>query len=342
MMAQIEKNKSLKEFNTFGIDAHARYFINITTPEALQELLQTDIFKNEKHLILGGGSNVLFLNDFEGLIIKVSLKGMEIVDQDDETISLKVAAGEIWHDVVMHCVQNNWGGIENLSLIPGTMGAAPIQNIGAYGVEIKEVIKEVEVIDLKNGSKHIIKHDECRFGYRESVFKSEWKEKYFISSVTLTLRTKRHQLNRSYGAINDTLQQMNVTTPSIQTISEAVVHIRQSKLPDPRVIGNAGSFFKNPTITQEHYELIKKINPTAPSYPTVNQEVKVPAGWLIEQCGWKGKKINEVGVHAQQALVLVNYGSGNGKEIFELSQKISASVKEKFNVTLTPEVNIIA
>ncbi len=285
---------------------------------------------------------MLFMNDFDGLIMQVMLKGIEVIDQNDETITIRVAAGEVWHDVVMHCVQNNWGGIENLSLIPGTMGAAPIQNIGAYGVEIKEVIKEVEVIDLKTGEQRSITHDECRFGYRESAFKSEWKEKYFISSVTLTLRTKRHQLNMQYGAIADTLQHMHVTTPTIQTISDAVVHIRRSKLPDPRVIGNAGSFFKNPTITLEHYQSIKKINPTAPSYPTVNQEVKVPAGWLIEQCGWKGKKINDVGVHAQQALVLVNYGSGSGKEIFDLSQKISASVKEKFDITLTPEVNIIA
>ncbi len=341
-MPILEKNKSLRELNTFGIDAKAHYFAGIHTLQELRELLQSDVFKNERHLILGGGSNVLFMNDFDGLIMQVMLKGIEVIDQNDETITIRVAAGEVWHDVVMHCVQNNWGGIENLSLIPGTMGAAPIQNIGAYGVEIKEVIKEVEVIDLKTGEHRCITHDECRFGYRESAFKSEWKEKYFISSVTLTLHTKRHQLNMSYGAINDTLRQMNVITPSIQTISEAVVYIRQSKLPDPRVIGNAGSFFKNPTITQEHYQLIKNINPTAPSYPTVNQEVKVPAGWLIEQCGWKGKKINDVGVHAQQALVLVNYGSGSGKEIFELSRKIIESVKEKFNITLTPEVNIIA
>ena len=340
-MAMIEKNKRLKELNTFGIDAKASYFANISTSQELQELLKTDLYRNEKHLILGGGSNILFMNDFDGLIIKVAQKGIDVVRKDEERITIKVAAGENWNDVVMHCVQNDWGGIENLSLIPGTMGAAPIQNIGAYGVEIKEVIQEVETIDLQTGEMRTLLHEECRFGYRESAFKSAWGKKYFISSVTLTLSTKRHQINMSYGAIIDTLQQMNVTTPTIQTISQAVVHIRQSKLPDPRVFGNAGSFFKNPTITLDHYQSLQKINPTIPSYPTVNQEVKVPAGWLIEQCGWKGKKINEVGVHAQQALVLVNYGSGNGKEIFDLSQKIIASVKEKFNITLTPEVNII-
>jgi UDP-N-acetylmuramate dehydrogenase len=341
-MVKIEENKSLKPFNTFGIDVNAAYFVTVTSLQELQEVLSSTIYKNEKHLILGGGSNILFTNDFDGLIIKTALKGIEIVNETADTITIKVGAAEIWHDVVMHCVHNNWGGIENLSLIPGTMGAAPIQNIGAYGVEIKEVVEEVEAIDLITGEQKTFTHSECRFGYRESVFKNAFKEKYFISSVTLTLHTKRHQLNVSYGAISDTLNQMNISTPTIQSVSDAVVHIRESKLPDPRVLGNAGSFFKNPTITKEHFELIQKINPTTPSYQTVNQEVKVPAGWLIEQCGWKGKKINNVGVHSQQALVLVNYGNGNGREIFELSEKIYESVKEKFNIMLTREVNIIA
>ncbi len=340
-MVKIEENKSLKPLNTFGIDVKAAHFITISSLDQLEELFQTDVYRNEKHLILGGGSNVLFTNDFDGLIIKTALKGIEIINKTEETITIKVGAGESWHDVVMHCVQNNWGGIENLSLIPGTMGAAPIQNIGAYGVEIKNVIEEVAAIELANGAQKIFNNAECCFGYRESVFKSELREKYFISSVTLTLSTKRHQLNVSYGAINDTLKQMNITTPTIQSVSKAVVHIRESKLPDPRVHGNAGSFFKNPTITKNHFELLQKINPTIPSYATVNQEVKVPAGWLIEQCGWKGKKINNVGVHLQQALVLVNYGNGNGAEILALSEKICASVKEKFDITLTPEVNII-
>ncbi len=340
-MVKIEENKSLKPFNTFGIDVTASHFITITSIEQLQELMTTNLYKNEKHLILGGGSNMLFTKDFDGLVIKVDLKGIDIVDQTEENITINVASGEGWHELVMHCVKNNWGGIENLSLIPGLTGAAPIQNIGAYGVEIKNVIKEVYGIDLSTGESRSFNNVECCFGYRESVFKHALREKYFISSVTLTLTQKSHQFNVAYGAIHDTLKSMHITTPTVQSISDAVIAIRQSKLPDPRVIGNAGSFFKNPSITQQHYQSLQKSFPQIPCYPSVNQEVKVPAGWLIEQCGWKGKKIHDVGVHAHQALVLVNYGNGNGEEIFDLAMKISASVKEKFSITLTPEVNII-
>ncbi len=340
-MVSIEENKSLKPFNTFGIDVNAAYFTTITTLQELQEVLHSTIYKNEKHLILGGGSNMLFTKDFDGLIIKAALKGIDIVSENEETVTIKVASGEAWHELVLHCVKNNWGGVENLSLIPGLTGAAPIQNIGAYGVEIKNVIDKVHAIDLLTGELRIFKNEECCFGYRESVFKHELKEKYFISSVTLTLTKKSHQFNITYGAIHDTLKSMHITTPTVQSISDAVIAIRQSKLPDPRVIGNAGSFFKNPTITQQHYQSLQKSFPQIPFYPSVNQEVKVPAGWLIEQCGWKGKKINNSGVHAHQALVLVNYGNGNGEEIFDLAMKILASVKEKFSITLTPEVNII-
>jgi UDP-N-acetylmuramate dehydrogenase len=340
-MIQIEENKSLKPFNTFGMNVKAAHFITITSIDQLQELFQTDIYKNEKHLILGGGSNILFTKDFDGLIIKVDLKGIDIVGETEEHITIKAASGEVWHELVMYCVQNNWGGVENLSLIPGLTGAAPIQNIGAYGVEIKNVIKEVHGIDLSTGEPKSFNNEECRFGYRESVFKHELKEKYFISSITLTLTQKSHQFNIAYGALHDTLKSMRITTHTVQSISDAVIAIRQNKLPDPRVIGNAGSFFKNPSITLDQYQSLQKIFPLIPSYPSVNQEVKVPAAWLIEQCGWKGKKINEVGVHVHQALVLVNYGNGNGEEIFDLAMKILASVKEKFSITLTPEVNII-
>jgi UDP-N-acetylmuramate dehydrogenase len=341
MTVKIEEEKSLRPFNTFGIDVNAAYFATVTSPQDLGEVLSSTIYKNEKHLILGGGSNILFTKDFDGLVIKVDLKGIDIINENEEAITIQVASGEIWHELVMHCVKNNWGGIENLSLIPGLMGAAPIQNIGAYGVEIKNVIDEVHGIDLVTGERRVFKNEECRFGYRESVFKHELKEKYFISSITLTLTKKSHQFNISYGALQDTLKSMNNTTLTVQSISDAVIAIRQSKLPDPRVIGNAGSFFKNPTITQQHYQSLQKSFPSIPFYPSVNQEVKVPAGWLIEQCGWKGKKINNIGVHTHQALVLVNYGNGNGEEIFSLAMKIVASVKEKFNITLTPEVNII-
>jgi UDP-N-acetylmuramate dehydrogenase len=340
-MVKIEENKSLKPFNTFGIDVNAAYFVTVTSLQELQEILHSSICNNKKHLILGGGSNILFTKDFDGLIIKAALRGIDIVNENEETITIKVASGEVWHELVMHCVKNNWGGLENLSLIPGLTGAAPIQNIGAYGVEIKNVIDEVHGIDLSTGELRSFKNEECCFGYRESVFKHELKEKYFISSVTLTLTKKSHQFNITYGAIHDTLKSMNIITPTVQSISDAVIAIRQSKLPDPRVIGNAGSFFKNPTITPQHYQSLQKSFPQIPFYPSVNQEVKVPAGWLIEQCGWKGKKINNIGVHTHQALVLVNYGNGNGEEIFSLAMKIAASVKEKFNITLTPEVNII-
>lgn len=339
---KIEENKNLKPYNTFGIAATARYFCTISSLAELKELQQTNVYLQNKRLILGAGSNVLFLHDFDGLIIKTELKGINIVRENDKIITLEVAAGEAWHGFVLHCVKNNWGGIENLSLIPGLMGAAPIQNIGAYGVEVKDVIESVHGIDLLTGEERSFQADECAFGYRESIFKHTLKEKFFISSVTLTLSKKSHRINLQYGAIQDTLRQMNITEPTIQSVSNAVMTIRQSKLPDPRVIGNAGSFFKNPSISLHHYQSLQKNNPSIPNYPSVNQEVKVPAGWLIEQCGWKGKKINEVGVHTQQALVLVNYGNGNGAEIFSLAQKIIASVEEKFGVTLTPEVNIIA
>jgi UDP-N-acetylmuramate dehydrogenase len=341
-MINLEENKNLKPLNTFGIAASARYFCSISSIDELIELQQSVIYKTHKRLLLGGGSNVLFCKDFDGLVVLCNLKGIHLVRESDEHVTIQVASGEVWHHLVMHCVKNNWGGIENLSLIPGSTGAAPIQNIGAYGVEVKDVIETVHCIDLVSGVEHVFSNQQCKFGYRESVFKHEWKEKFFISSVTLTLTKKNHRINTQYGAIADTLRQMNVLIPTIQAVSDAVILIRRSKLPDPSVIGNAGSFFKNPSIMLDHYQSLQKNNPTIPNYPSVNQEVKVPAGWLIEQCGWKGKKFGEVGVHAQQALVLVNYGNAKGEEIFSIAQRIIESVKEKFGIILTPEVNIIA
>ncbi|MCU0368469.1 MAG: UDP-N-acetylmuramate dehydrogenase [Cyclobacteriaceae bacterium] len=338
---QIEENINLKPFNTFGIAVNARYFSKVSTAEELLELTQTPEFKNEKHLILGGGSNILFKSDFDGLIIKTELKGIEVIDESDEVVIIKVQSGELWHDLVLHCVNRQWGGIENLSLIPGTAGASPIQNIGAYGVELKDVLKEVEGIDLTTGEKLTFTNSECAFGYRDSIFKHQLKEKIFISSITLSLTKKNHLFNTSYGAIADTLKAMNVHEVSIQSISDAVIQIRKNKLPDPSQLGNAGSFFKNPVISFTHYQSLQKTFSTIPGYHSVNQEVKVPAGWLIEQCGWKGKRINHVGVHAHQALVIVNYDNATGEEIFDLAQQIISSVKQKFYITLTPEVNII-
>lgn len=340
-MIRIEENIRLKPYTTFGIESNARYFTRISSKEDFQELIKTKIYQKAPSLVLGGGSNILFTKDFDGLIIRDELKGISIVDETEAFINIKSLAGENWHELVLYCVQNNYGGVENLSLIPGTVGAAPMQNIGAYGVEMKEVVKEVEAIDRITGEVRTFTNEECRFGYRESVFKQELKEKYFISSVTLTLTKKNHSFNISYGAIQDTLKQMNITQSSLQSISDAVIRIRQSKLPDPTVTGNAGSFFKNPAITLHHYTELKNQYPEIPGYISENQLVKVPAGWLIEQCKWKGKRFNDAGVHAHQALVLVNYGHAKGEEIFQLAMNIKSSVKEKFNIDITTEVNII-
>lgn len=341
IMIQIQENISLQYFNTFGIDAKAKYFIEVSTDETLQELLHHTIFRNNKYLILGGGSNILFTKDFDGLVIKSAMMDIAVTTENDDFIFVRAGSGENWHTLVMYCLQNEWGGVENLSLIPGTVGAAPIQNIGAYGVEIQNVIENVSGVELSTGTLRIFTNSDCRFNYRESIFKQELKEKYFISSITLRLTKKKHQINTSYGAIQDILKQQNITDPTIQDVSVAVMSIRQSKLPDPRVIGNAGSFFKNPTVHEKEVKLIKKEYPSIPIYPIGNQNVKVAAGWLIEQCGWKGKRLGNIGVHPQQALVLVNYGNGKGEEIFQLAMKIQASVKDKFGITLAAEVNII-
>lgn len=339
-MISIREQVDLKPFNTFGIAANARYFVTITSTDELRELMTTDIFKTTPHLIIGGGSNLLLTRDADCLVIQVAIKGIEPVHEDDTTVTVRAGAGEVWHDFVMHCVARNWGGVENLSLIPGTVGAAPMQNIGAYGVEVREVINTVEGIDLSTGELRTFSNEQCEFGYRESIFKHAMKGKIFISSITLTLTKKNHNFTTSYGAIQETLQHMGVTFPTIQTISEAVIRIRSQKLPDPRLLGNAGSFFKNPTIAEEQYETLKSEYASMPGYKTENQEVKIPAAWLIEQCGWKGKRVGRAGVHAFQPLVLVNADNATGEEIWSLAMNIQASVKEKFGVTLQPEVNV--
>ncbi|MEQ8303446.1 MAG: UDP-N-acetylmuramate dehydrogenase [Cyclobacteriaceae bacterium] len=340
-MAKILENASLLPHNTMRIDAKARYFAEVTTTEDLQEILSSSAYQNMPRLVLGGGSNILFTKDFPGIVLKVSMRGMNVVKESEQNIWLKVAAGENWHELVMHCVTNDWGGIENLSLIPGTVGAAPMQNIGAYGVEIKDVVDQVEGIDLETGKPRVFSNAECEFGYRESVFKRGLREKYFISSVTLILSKINHRLNTTYGAIQETLTSLNVKSITIQAISEAVITIRKNKLPDPAVIGNAGSFFKNPTIDQLHFNSLKVTHPTVPHYQIDNQYVKIPAGWLIEQCGWKGKRVDDVGVHPLQALVLVNYSSKKGDAILSLAKDIQHAVLEKFGIELTPEVNIV-
>lgn len=340
-MIALEEAQSLKRLNTFHIDAKAQLLGAITSEHQAVELFRSQIYRSHPSLILGSGSNVLFTRDFNGLVIKNELKGIRVLKDADDYVTLKVASGELWHPFVVHCVQNEWGGIENLSLIPGTVGAAPMQNIGAYGVEIKETLVSVDAIERQTGDKRKFTTDECRLGYRESIFKSDLKEKFFISSVTLRLTKKNHHLNTSYGAIKDTLQQMNVQKVTIRDISDAVISIRRSKLPDPDDIGNAGSFFKNPVISQDQYLELKKDHPAMPGYFSENQSVKVPAAWLIEQDGWKGKRIGDAGVHSKQALVLVNHDNAKGDEIYSLAMKIQSSVKSRFNILLTPEVNII-
>lgn len=340
-MALLENNIDLKPYNTFGISVRALHFISIDTVTDLTSLIGTDLYRQNKRLILGGGSNVLLTKDFDGLVIYNAIRGIQKTAESDDHITLTIGSGELWHPFVLECVQNNWGGIENLALIPGTVGAAPMQNIGAYGVEVKEVVDKVEGIDLSSGHARSFTRDECRFGYRESIFKNDLKEKIFISSVTLSLTKKNHRLRTEYGTLNSTLQEMKISEPTIHSICQAVITIRQQRLPDPNVLGNSGSFFKNPTIPQSQYALLQKSYSKIPGYPSENQTVKIPAAWLIETCGWKGKKINRAGVHHQQALVLVNYGGATGEEILELSTKIQADVDKTFGIMLTPEVNVI-
>jgi UDP-N-acetylmuramate dehydrogenase len=337
----LQHNVDLFPYNTFGLHAQAKLFTAIGSVAESISLFQSDAFIKQKHFVLGGGSNILLTKDFDGLVVKVEIEGKEIISEDDSTITLRVGAGENWHQFVMYCVERNYGGIENLSLIPGTVGAAPMQNIGAYGVEIKKNILSVEAVEIATGDVRYFDNDACEFGYRESIFKQKLKDQFLISSITLRLTKKDHQFNISYGAIDETLKKFGSQTLSIKAISDAVIYIRSSKLPDPSRIGNAGSFFKNPSIQADLMDFIKKDFPTIPSYPSTDGLVKIPAAWLIEQCGWKGKTFGNIGVHQHQALVLVNYGGGEGEKIWQLAMKIKESVKEKFDITLQPEVNVI-
>jgi UDP-N-acetylmuramate dehydrogenase len=337
----IQQNVDLLPYNTFGISAVAKYFTTIKTIEDAKDLFASEIFKKEKHFILGGGSNILLTKDFDGLVVKVEIIGKEVVAEDDSNVTLLVGAGENWHQFVMYCVDKNYGGIENLSLIPGTVGAAPMQNIGAYGVEIKKNILGVEGVEIATGDVRFFDNESCHFGYRESIFKQEFRNQFLITRVTFKLTKKDHHYNITYGAIDETLKQLGTSTLSLKAISDAVIYIRSHKLPDPSRIGNAGSFFKNPSIQADLMDFIKKDYPSLPSFPSTDGLVKIPAAWLIEQCGWKGKTFDNIGVHQHQALVLVNYGGGKGEKIWELAMKIKESVKEKFNIALQPEVNVI-
>jgi UDP-N-acetylmuramate dehydrogenase len=337
----MQENFSLKPFNTFGVEAKAKYFIEINSVEELIETLKHSHTQTLPLLFLGGGSNLLFTQDFDGLAIKLNLKGIseEVLNENEVLVTAK--AGENWHEFVLFCLNKNYGGLENLSLIPGNVGTSPMQNIGAYGTEIKDIFVDCKVLNLETLEVETFGLEKCRFGYRDSIFKQEGKGKYVILEVRFTLTKENHLIKTEYGAIKSELENLGIRNPTIQDISKAVINIRQSKLPDPKEIGNAGSFFKNPTIPLAQFENLKEQFPNIQGYPN-GEFVKVPAGWLIEQCGWKGKQIGNVASHQLQALVIVNAtGNATGKEIFDFSTMIINSVKEKFGIELEREVNII-
>ncbi|PHQ31284.1 UDP-N-acetylmuramate dehydrogenase [Leeuwenhoekiella nanhaiensis] len=330
---------SLKEHNTFGIPAKAEAFIAVTSKEELKEALSHSDYPDP--FILGGGSNMLLKKDIDGLVVHVALKGIELVKETEEEVWVQVAAGENWHQFVMYCVEHGYGGVENMALIPGNTGTAPVQNIGAYGVELKDVFYKCTAIDRKNLEERSFSLAECNFGYRESVFKNELKDRFVITSVTFKLTKANHKLHTEYGAIQETLEAKGIENPGIADIADAVIAIRSSKLPDPKELGNSGSFFKNPIISREQFENLQEKFPQMPHYPVSKTTVKVPAGWLIEQAGFKGKRFGDAGVHKNQALVLVNYGNATGAEIWELALKVKEQVQQQFGITIDPEVNII-
>jgi UDP-N-acetylmuramate dehydrogenase len=341
-MLSIQKSKSLKPYNTFGFEAKASFFAEINESEDIKELLKTDIWAQTPHFIIGGGSNILLREDFDGLVVLNKIIGTEIISKTKSEVLVKVGGGVNWHEFVLYTISQNLGGMENLSLIPGTVGAAPMQNIGAYGVEIKDTFHSLEAVNLSSGEIEVFNNADCQFGYRESVFKKELKGRYFINSVTFKLvPAESHILDLNYGAIQEILKENGITEPTIKNVSDAVISIRQSKLPDPKLIGNSGSFFKNPVVNIKQFEELRLIYPEIPGYELNADEVKLAAGWLIEKAGWKGYKENGVGVHEKQALVLVNFGEGSGKAIEVLAKKIQDSIVQKFGVLLNPEVNFI-
>ncbi|WP_133272785.1 UDP-N-acetylmuramate dehydrogenase [Hymenobacter radiodurans] len=338
----LEHDVSLRPYNTFGIDVKARLFARFRNVDELRALLALPEVQQADKLVLGGGSNLLFTQDFNGVVLKNEIAGLEIIDQEEDTDTalVRAGAGESWHGMVQYALQQNLSGIENLSLIPGTVGAAPLQNIGAYGAELQDTFDHLEALEISTGRLRTFTREECGFGYRESVFKGPLKNQFIVTSVVLRLQ-RQHRLNISYGALRTTLADMGIEAdPTPQDVSEAVIRIRRSKLPDPAQIGNAGSFFKNPEISQHRFDELKAQYPALPGYP-VPGGVKVPAAWLIEQCGWKGRRFGPHGVHENQALVLVNHGGAQGANIRDLAHEIIASVREKFGVELHPEVNIM-
>ncbi|WP_028786707.1 UDP-N-acetylmuramate dehydrogenase [Terrimonas ferruginea] len=335
---QVLENFPLKDLNTFGVAANARYYAAFDSIASLNDILSK--YPGLPLLILGGGSNVLLTKDFDGLVLKNDIRGIRKVSEDAEFVYVKAGAGENWHQFVLYTIEHGWGGLENLSLIPGCVGASPMQNIGAYGVEIKDLFEQLTAFHLNERSNYTFRAQACEFGYRESVFKRKYKGQFVIADVTFKLR-KQPVLNTSYGAIASELKARGIEHPTIRDVSDVVISIRQSKLPDPKETGNAGSFFKNPSITIPQFDELKKKYPDMVAYLNPDGTMKLAAGWLIEQAGWKGYREGDAGVHARQALVLVNHGHATGAEIVALSEKVISSIKEKFGVELEREVNIV-
>lgn len=335
---KINRDFSLKPFNTFGIDVKAQRFININSVEDLKHVLKNNY--SEDLFILGGGSNMLLTKDVEATVLHIDIKGKSIVKESGEEVLVKAMAGENWHQFVLWTLEQNFGGLENLSLIPGNIGTAPIQNIGAYGVELKDSFVSCEAINIQTLETRIFSAEECDFGYRNSIFKNAAKGKYIISGVTFRLKKSNHEILTNYGSIKESLSKSGIDNPGIRDVSNAVIKIRQQKLPDPSLLGNSGSFFKNPVISKSELELLLSKYPEIPSYEISETEVKIPAGWLIDRAGLKGYREGDAGVHKNQALVLVNYGAATGKEILALSEKVQRTIKDQFNIFLEPEVNI--
>ena len=335
----IQENISLKDYNTFGIAANARFFLEISSLLQLHKALQLSAYP--ERFIISGGSNMLLTKDIEALVLHINLKGISVFEEEEETVVLKVMAGENWHELVLWTLEHNYGGLENLSLIPGNTGTAPIQNIGAYGVELKDTFVSCEAMHLKTQELKEFTKEDCKFGYRDSIFKSEVKGEFIITSIKLRLTKSNHKLNTLYGAIEQELERNNIIHPTIKEISNAVIAIRKSKLPDPSEIGNCGSFFKNPVVSKKTFDVFHKKNTHAPFYEVDSKNFKIPAGWLIEQCGFKGKRYGDAGVHKKQALVLINHGDATGEEILDLAYKIKKAVLDKFKISIVPEVNII-
>ena len=337
----MKNNVDLQPFNSFGIHAVAKHFVEVNEIQELESLIRSDVFKHEKYLILSGGNNVLFRDDFfDGVVVHINTKGIEILEEQENDVVVRAQAGEDWPEFVRFCVEKGWHGVENLAHIPGKVGAAPVQNIGAYGMELKDNFLRCEAIDLTTGETKVFTKEECRFGYRESVFKHELKGRYVITSVVFLLK-KNAPLHLEYGNIKSYLKQNGIERPSLQQLHDAICAIRDAKLPDVKQIGSAGSFFKNPVIERAQFEALQKDYPMMPHYDEPNGKVKVPAGWLIEQAGWKGWRDEHVGVYEKQALVLVHYGGGKGEDIVYLAKRIQDSVEEKFGIKISPEVNFV-